>query len=115
MHCQGHIAHGTSRLHTSVQSLRFLHYVGPVALSGVNCIDTSTFLLCNLYILLDNISDKGKGREWPKTTVNHDYLTGINKLMCNHMHVIPGCQRPARERPGSEIPTHYLHHTPELT
>ena len=31
-HCQGHIAHGTSWLHHSVQSLRDLHSLRPLAL-----------------------------------------------------------------------------------
>ena len=32
MHYQGHVAHDTSRLHHSVQSLRDLHSLGPAAL-----------------------------------------------------------------------------------
>ena len=38
---------GTSWLHTSVLSLRFLHHLGPAALSSVNCVETYT-LVCNL-------------------------------------------------------------------
>ena len=48
MRCQGHVAHGTSRLHTSVRSLR-LHHLGPAALGSVNRIETCTSV-CNLYI-----------------------------------------------------------------
>ena len=41
--------HGTSRLHTLVRSLRFLHNLGPMALGGVNRVETYTWV-CNLYI-----------------------------------------------------------------
>ena len=34
--------HGTSWLHTSVRSLRFLHHLGPTALGGVNRVETCT-------------------------------------------------------------------------
>ena len=49
MRCHGHMAHGTSQLHTSVRSLRFLHYLGPPALGSVNRVDTYTSV-CNLYL-----------------------------------------------------------------
>ena len=48
MRCQGHVAHGTSRLHTSVRSLR-LHHLGPAALGSVNRVETCTSV-CNLYL-----------------------------------------------------------------
>ena len=44
------IHHDTSRLHTSVWSLRFLHHLWPAALGGVNHIETFTSL-CNLYTM----------------------------------------------------------------
>ena len=49
MRCQGHVAHGTSRLHTSVRSLR-LHHLGPAALGSVNRVETCTSV-CNLYVI----------------------------------------------------------------
>ena len=49
MHCQGHVAHGTSRLYTSVRSLCNLHSLGPSALSCVNSVETCTSVY-NLYL-----------------------------------------------------------------
>ena len=43
------IGHGTSWLHTSLRSLRFLHHLGPAVLGSVNRIETCTSV-CNLYI-----------------------------------------------------------------
>ncbi len=47
--CYGHVAHGTSRLYTSVRSLRDLHSLGPSALGCVNSVETCTSVY-NLYI-----------------------------------------------------------------
>ena len=41
--------HGISQLHISVRSLRFLHHLGPVAVGGVNRVETYTSV-CNLYL-----------------------------------------------------------------
>ena len=41
-HCYGHVAHGTSQLHTSVRSLCDLHSLGPLALGCVNSVETCT-------------------------------------------------------------------------
>ena len=43
------LGHGTSQIHTLVRSPRFLHYFGPMALGGVNHIETSTSVR-NLYL-----------------------------------------------------------------
>ena len=49
MRCYGHMAHGTSPLYTSVQSLRDLHSLGSLALGCVNSIETCT-LVHNLHV-----------------------------------------------------------------
>ena len=49
MRRQGHVAHGTSPLYTSVRSLRDLHSLGPSALGCVNSVETCTSVY-NLYI-----------------------------------------------------------------
>ena len=51
MRRQGHVAHGTSPLYTSVRSLRDLHSLGPSALGCVNSVETCTSVY-NLYIHL---------------------------------------------------------------
>ena len=48
----GAVPYGTSRLHTSVLSLHFLHHLGPMALDGVNSVETYTSV-CNLYLIAD--------------------------------------------------------------
>ena len=50
MRRQGHVAHGTSPLYTSVRSLRDLHSLGPSALGCVNSVETCTSVY-NLYII----------------------------------------------------------------
>ena len=64
--CHDHMPHGTSQLHISVRSLRFLiHYLGPVALGSVNHVETYTSL-CNLYlthVLVD---------QYVRTTISDD-------------------------------------------
>ena len=51
MRIYGHTHHGTSRFYTSAQSLRFLHYLWPVAIGSVNRIEAYTSLY-NLYLEL---------------------------------------------------------------
>ena len=49
MRCQGHVAHGTSSLYSSVRSLRDLNNLRPSALGCVNSVETCTSVY-NLYL-----------------------------------------------------------------